>query len=114
VKNVSRQFHGGQTSEGAVDNVKVSNGFKNMIAKIVREFLIALSAKIQVYLDGSPNHQIKYNDIRKIVRLWASLDSHDTLKSQLDAFEATVSKKIQEIASAKGPTPDTQSNHSAH
>lgn len=96
VKTVSRVFH-------CEDNnsIKVSNGFKNMIAKIVREFLLAFSSKIQVYLDDQPNHQLKMSDVKKIVRLWASLDSTETLKQQLDDFDKKVDAKIAEIAQLK-------------
>lgn len=120
VKNVSRVFHceGAKGAEEATSaNVKVSNGFKNMIAKIVREFLLAFSAKIQVYLDDQVNHQLKLKDVKKIVRLWASLDSTETLKAQLDEFEKKVDTKLAEIVSAKqlkeeGPQADKSTGSS--
>ena len=103
VKNVTRvyqekklvlQSQSGVTTEEEEKKVKISNGFKNMIAKIIREMLIVLSYKIQVYLEGMNNHQIKLCDIKKIIKLWAGLDSVEELKSQFDSFDESVASKI--------------------
>jgi hypothetical protein len=42
-----------------------------------------LSYKIEVFLSETNSNQIKLADIRKIVHMTASLDSVDSLKSQL-------------------------------
>jgi len=68
VKNVTRTYQEQQrktsddtTGETAEESkkVKISNGFKNMISKILREMLMGLSFKIQLYLESQSNHQIK-------------------------------------------------------
>lgn len=33
------------------DRLKISNGFKNMVAKIIRQVLMVLAYKLEVYLD---------------------------------------------------------------
>ena len=63
--------------------------------------LVTLSYKIQVYLAGSTNRQIKLHDIRKIVQLWASLDSLPELQHQFDEFDKSVNEKIAEIEQFK-------------
>ncbi len=61
VKNVTKAL----PKDG--EKLKISNGFKNMVAKIVRQTLVALAYKLEVYLEHSHNHQIKLEDIRMIV-----------------------------------------------
>ena len=51
-----------------------------MIAKIIKEMLTNLSYKIQIYLDGQPNHQVKLTDIQKIIKIASSIDSIDEMK----------------------------------
>ncbi len=41
------------------------------------------------------------SDVKKIIRLWASLDSTEALKQQLDDFDKKVDAKIAEIALLK-------------
>lgn len=72
-----------------------------MIAKIIKEMLVSLSHKIQLYLEGQPNHQIKLGDIKKIVKVASSLDSVDELKKQFDEFDRSVEDRIKEIEQLK-------------
>ncbi len=62
--------------------MKISNGFKCLVSKVVLEFLNMLTYKIEVFLSESNSNQIKLADIRKIVRMTASLDSVEDLKAQ--------------------------------
>lgn len=83
------------------NKLKISNGFKNLISKVIRQTLIVLAYKVESYLEGNANHQIRLEDIKKIIRLWASFYEIDELKRQLDEFDATVDQRIQEINSVK-------------
>ena len=62
---------------------------------------MTLSYKIEVYLEGTNNHQIKLTDITKIIKLWATLDSLPELKQKFDDFHASVTAKITKIESLK-------------
>lgn len=74
VKTVTKQLQ----KDG--EKLKISNGFKNMVAKIVRQVLMAMVYKIEVYLDKQQNRQIKLDDVQKIVKLWVSFDNVEVLK----------------------------------
>jgi len=58
---------------------------------------MVLAYKLEVYLENSSNHQIKLNDIRKVVTLMVTLDDIPELKKQLSAFDESVSQRITEI-----------------
>ena len=60
-----------------------------------------LSHKVQVYLEGSGNHQIKLPDIKKIVQLWVSMDNVAEQKRQFQEFDALVASRIAEIEAVK-------------
>lgn len=94
VKNVTKSYQDSREPEG--QSVKIANGFKNMVSKIIREFLQSLQYKVDVYLAGASN-QVKYTDIRKIIRIASSLDSIEELKSQFDTFEQSVKHRVEEI-----------------
>lgn len=89
------------TGEEDQKKVKISNGFKNMIAKIIKEMLVSMSHKIQLYLEGQPNHQIKLADIKKIIKISSSLDSVDELRKQYEEFDRNVDERIKEIEQLK-------------
>ncbi len=102
VKNATRAFQDAKAD--AEHKVKISNGFKCLVSKVVLEFLNMLTYKIEVFLAESNSNQIKLADIRKIVRMTASLDSVDDLRQQLAAFDAAVQSKIQEIEDCRKNT----------
>jgi hypothetical protein len=101
VKNVTKSFQDSQVSD---NKAKISNGFKCLISKIIREFVQMLSYKIQVYLSDDTSNQIRLSDIKKIVRMCATLDCVDEFKTQMDAFDASVHKRIEDIESARQVT----------
>lgn len=43
-----------------------------MISRIIREFLLNLSKKIEVYLQGTNIKTLKAEDISKIIRIWVN------------------------------------------
>ena len=94
MKNVTKSYQDSRGHEG--QSVKIANGFKNMISKIVREFLSSLQYKIDVYLGGASN-QVKYADMRKVIRIAASLDSVEELNAQFDTFEEYVKQRVDDI-----------------
>ena len=59
-----------------------------MISKIIRQTLLALTHKVELYLENSPTVNIKLNDIKKIIKLWINFDDLDELKLQLEEFDA--------------------------
>jgi len=59
---------------------KISNGFKNLVSKVLRQVLMAFATKIEIYLHNSSNHQIKLEDVKKIVKLWINFDDAASLK----------------------------------
>jgi hypothetical protein len=58
---------------------------------------MVLAYKLEVYLENSSNHQIKLNDIRKVVTLMVTLDDVPELKKQLSAFDESVAQRLTEI-----------------
>lgn len=58
---------------------------------------MVLAYKLEVYLENSSNHQIKLNDIRKVVTLMVTLDDVPELKKQLSAFDESVAQRLAEI-----------------
>ena len=68
VKNVTKQLQTSKLSGDVVSKLKISNGFKNLVSKVMREVLTVLAYKIEVYLEGNANHQIKLDDIKKIIK----------------------------------------------
>ena len=81
VKTATRTFQESRSAPGSEQKVKISNGFKCLVSKVVLEFLNMLSYKIEVFLSETNSNQIKLADIRKIVRMTASLDSVEDLKA---------------------------------
>jgi hypothetical protein len=90
-----------KTSGDVVGKLKISNGFKNLVSKVMKEVLTILAYKIEVYLDGNNNHQIKLDDIKKIIKGWVTYDNITCLKEQLSAFDNSVESKVAEIKAVK-------------
>lgn len=80
---------------------KISNGFKNLVSKVLRQVLMAFATKIEIYLHNSSNHQIKLEDVKKIVKLWINFDDAASLKEQFDKFDENVDVRLTEIKAAK-------------
>lgn len=59
VKNVTKSMQGTKQSEEVQTKLKISNGFKNLVSKVIRQTLTVLAYKLEVYLAGNGNHQIK-------------------------------------------------------
>lgn len=101
VKNVTKTMQVSKQSEELANKLKISNGFKNLVSKVIRQTLTVLAYKVEVYLAGNVNHQIKLSDIKKIVKIWITFDDVDDLKQQFAQFEASVDQRIADIQSAK-------------
>ena len=101
VKNVTKQLQQSRAGEDGQTKLKFSNGFKNLVSKVIRQTLTVLAFKLETYLQGSTNHQIKLDDIKKVVSLWISFDDVNELKTQLNAFNDSVAARLVEIQSAK-------------
>ena len=71
-----------------------------MVSKIIKEFLVSLQFKLDIYLQGSQN-QVKLSDIKKVVRISSSLDSLEELRSQFDAFDLAYQGRVTEIEAAR-------------
>lgn len=109
VKIVTKQA---KTDDDAVKS-KISNGFKNLISKVIRQVLVRFASKLEIYLHNSSNHQIKLDDVKKIVKLWINFDDAVSLKEQFDKFDDTVDVRLAEIKAAKhekkSPTTSVES-----
>lgn len=101
MKNVTKHLQSTKVSEEASSKLKISNGFKNLVSKVIRQTLTVLAYKLEVYLDGNANHQIKLEDIKKVVKLWVTFDDVSDLKNQLAEFDELVNTRIADIQSAK-------------
>ena len=53
VKNATRVFQDARSVPGSEQKVKISNGFKCLVSKVVLEFLNMLTYKIEVFLSES-------------------------------------------------------------
>jgi len=74
--------------------------------------LTVLAYKLEVYLDKSSNHQIKLDDIRKVVTLMVTFDDVPELKRQMTEFDDAVHTRLGEIQSAKNDKKMSQSTSS--
>lgn len=101
VKNVTKQLQQSRATEDPQSKLKFSNGFKNLVSKVIRQTLTVLAFKLETYLQGSTNHQIKLDDIKKVVSLWITFDDVTELKAQLNAFNDSVTTRLVEIQAAK-------------
>jgi uncharacterized radical SAM superfamily protein len=52
VKIVTKQTKGDDDAVKA----KISNGFKNLVSKVIRQVLMTLASKIEIYLTNCANH----------------------------------------------------------
>ena len=86
-----------KTSDESANKLKISNGFKNLVSKVIRQTLTVLAYKLEVYLEGNANHQIKLEDIKKVVKLWVTFDDIAELKTQLADFDNLVAMRIADI-----------------
>ena len=57
-------------SENIKNKLKIANGYKHLISKILREFLINLAKKIEMYLQGTHIKTFRFEDLSKIMRIW--------------------------------------------
>ena len=55
VKNATKDYQDKHTESETTPKIKISNGFKNMVSKIIRQFLKSLQHKVDVYLGGATN-----------------------------------------------------------
>ena len=65
-----------------------------------------------MYLDKSSNHQIKLEDIRKVVTLMVTFDDVPELKRQMAEFDESVTNRLNEIQSARTEKKSVQSSSS--
>lgn len=73
VKNTAKKFQRdiNNPAEGEQKlKLKIANGYKHLISRILREFLISLARKIEVYLQGTHIKTLRMEDISKIVKIW--------------------------------------------
>jgi hypothetical protein len=56
VKNVTKSMQGTKSSDEVQTKLKISNGFKNLVSKVIRQTLTVLAYKLEVYLAGNGNH----------------------------------------------------------
>ena len=79
---------------------------------MIRQTLTVLAYKLEVYLDKSSNHQIKLDDIKKVVTLMITFDDVPELKRQMAEFDDAVHTRLSEIQSAKNDKKSSQSSSS--
>lgn len=72
-----------------------------MVSKVIRQVLMAFATKVEIYLQNSSNHQIKLDDVKKIVKLWVNFDDAASLKEQFAKFDENVNVRLTEIKAAK-------------
>lgn len=101
VKNATKNYQDKHKSaDPSATRIKISNGFKSMVSKIIRQFLKSLQFKIDTYLSGKCN-RVEHSDIKKIIRLSANLDSLDDLRAQFEEFDESVKTRVTEMESAR-------------
>lgn len=62
---------------------KATNGFKYLISRVVQEFLVGLTKRIEVYVGSQKIKNLKDNDLVKIFQIWSNGENQPEIFSAL-------------------------------
>ena len=113
VKNTAKKYQKDHKPVDAEDKkfkLKIANGYKHLISRILREFLVNLAKKIEVYLQGTHIKTLRLEDLSKITRIWVNHEEAANIDRQLTSFESTVKSDMDSIEKNKSSNSSVATN----
>ncbi len=78
---------------------KATNGFKNFISRVIHEFLVGLTKRIEVYVHPLKVKHVKDPDLVRIFQIWSNGENQPEVFSALNDLNLDCQVPVEETSS---------------